>query len=188
MVEVEEKCDYEEKVEEGHAPMVIHVSEDEESHSLVERATDETHRYTDAKPTSVIHTPLDHVNQSHSVIALTNVERDSSQDQFITSDFQDEDARHSEDFIDDSIHASEYGEDDDDDHHLIEHQRRLYLEEQEDDVEARSDSGLQNIQADECMPARGELSGHGSVNTVHSWDHDEIGMPAPIWEGKSSSQ
>ncbi|KAF6213290.1 hypothetical protein GE061_011008 [Apolygus lucorum] len=183
--EVEEKCDYEEKVEDADAPMVIHVSDDEEGHT--KETVDDTHQYAEATPTSVIHTPIDHVNNSHSVIALTNVERDSSQDQFITSDFQDEDARHSEDFIDDSTPASDYEEDDDDDAHLIEHQRRLYLEEQEDDVEARSDSGLQNIQADECMPARGELSGHGSVNTVHSWDHDEIGMPAPIWEGKTES-
>ncbi|BES91861.1 ZnF_C2H2 [Nesidiocoris tenuis] len=74
-----------------------------------------------------------------------------------------------------------------DDELVDDFQRRQYLEEQEDDVEAHSDSGLQNIQADECMPARGELSGHGSVNTAHSWNHDELRMLAPIWEGKTEA-
>ncbi|CAB0011753.1 unnamed protein product, partial [Nesidiocoris tenuis] len=65
-----------------------------------------------------------------------------------------------------------------DDELVDDFQRRQYLEEQEDDVEAHSDSGLQNIQADECMPARGELSGHGSVNTAHSWNHVS---PCELW-------
>ncbi|XP_024081724.1 zinc finger protein 883-like isoform X2 [Cimex lectularius] len=53
----------------------------------------------------------------------------------------------------------------------------------------RSSSGL-NIQAEECMPPRGELSGHGSLGDTgpeNIWIRDElqsqfIGVPGPLWD------